>query len=175
MHMIIRNIVYAEKPYEALQKAKDNMYFMIGDDGNAPFDYYSTFDDGGTNYWGSKYPSVAKLGTKMGRKLVCDGWRYTLKEIREYVNKIKDYVGNASPVNFLEHDINGIDIQYFINSIGEYKGSSCWLYDDDGQGIKKRSHLSDSLNKWRCLYEDKGKKNPNASDSIYIVPADVHF
>ena len=40
--MIIRNIIYAEKPYEALQKAKDNMYFMIGDDGNAPFDYYST-------------------------------------------------------------------------------------------------------------------------------------
>ena len=84
MHMIIRNIVYAEKPQEALQKAKDNMGFMIGDDGNAPFDYYSTFDEGGTNYWGSKYPSVAKLGTKMGRKLVCDGWRYTLNEIRDH-------------------------------------------------------------------------------------------
>ena len=173
MHMIIRNIVYAEKPYEALQKAKDNMYFMIGDDGNAPFDYYTTFDNGGTRYWGNKYPSATKLGTKMGRKLVCDGWRSTLKEIRDHVNKIKNYIGYGSPVNFLEYDIDNISIQYFINSIGEYRGASCWLYD--GEGIKKRSHLDRALNKWRCLYEDQGKKNPNASDSIYIVPADVHF
>ena len=43
------------------------------------------------------------------------------------------------------------------------------------EGIKKRSHLNHVLNKWKCLYEDKGEKNPYKKDSIFVVPADVHF
>ncbi len=171
MHMIIRNIVYAPSKREALDKAESNMYYMIGDDGNAPFDYYTTFNTGASSYWGDKYKPVSKLTSKEGRKLVCDGWKSTLEEIRRHVKAVKNHFRGKSPVDFLASN----DLQHHLSQLGEYRGSSCWLYGDDGEGIKKRRHLNDTLNKWKCLYEDKGEKNPYKNDSIFVVPADVHF
>ena len=171
MHMIIRNIVYATSKREALDKAESNMYHMIGDDGNAPFDYYTTFNTGASSYWGDKYKPVSKLTSKEGRKLVCDGWKSTLEEIRRHVKAVKKHFIGKSPVDFLASN----NLHHHLSQLGEYRGSSCWLYDDDGEGIKKRSHLNDTLNKWKCIYEDKGEENPNKDDSIFVVPADIHF
>jgi len=172
MHMIIRNIVYARSKQEALDKAEDNMYYMIGDDGNAPFDYYSTFNTGANSYWGDKYKPVSTIKSKEGRKLVCDGWKFTLQEIRRHVKAVKKYFRGKSPLNFLETD--GY-LQYHLNQLGEYRGSSCWLYDDDGEGIKTRKHLNNTLSKWDEMYKVKGEVNPHKNDSIFVVPADVHF
>ena len=58
-------------------------------------------------------------------------------------------------------------LQYDFFSIGDYNGASCWLYDDDGQGIKNRDHLNNTLNKWN---DDELK-----GLDVYIVPADVHY
>ena len=171
MHMIIRNIVYAPSKREALDKAESNMYYMIGDDGNAPFDYYTTFNTGASSYWGDKYKPVSKLTSKEGRKLVCDGWKSTLEEMRRHVKAVKKHFRGKSPIDFLASN----DLQHHLSQLGEYRGSSCWLYGDDGEGIKKRRHLNDTLNKWKCLYEDKGEENPYKNDSIFVVPADVHF
>jgi len=171
MHMIIRNIVYATSKQEALDKAEDNMYYMIGDDGNAPFDYYSTFNTGANSYWGDKYKPVSTIKSKEGRKLVCDGWRSTLQEMRQHVKSVKKHFRGKSPIDFLESNY----LQYHLSQLGEYRGSSCWLYDDDGEGIKRRKHLNNVLSKWDEMYKVKGEVNPHKNDSIFVVPADVHF
>jgi len=171
MHMIIRNIVYATSKQEALDKAEGNMYYMIGDDGNAPFDYYTTFNTGASSYWGDKYKPVSTIKSKEGRKLVCDGWKSTLEEMRRHVKSVKKHFTGKSPIDFLASN----DLQHHLSQLGEYRGSSCWLYDDDGEGIKRRKHLNNVLSKWDEMYKVKGEVNPHKNDSIFVVPADVHF
>ena len=92
--------------------------------------------------------------------------------MRQHVKSVKKYFRGKSQLNFLESD--GY-LQYHLNQLGEYRGSSCWLYDDDGAGIKTRKHLNNTLNKWDKLYKVKGEVNPHKKDSIFVVPADVHF
>ena len=49
------------------------------------------------------------------------------------------------------------------------------FYDNDATGIQTEYHLTNVLNKWHCLYEEKGKVNPNRNKQVWIVPADVHL
>ena len=149
MHMIIRNIGYAPSKQEALDKAESNMYYMIGDDGNAPFDYYTTFNTGASSYWGDKYKPVSTIKSKEGRKLVCDGWKSTLEEMRRHVKAVKKHFTGKSPIDFLASN----DLQHHLSQLGEYRGSSCWLYGDDGEGIKKRRHLGLILEQTSILHQ----------------------
>ena len=87
MHMIIRNIVYANSKGEALGKAKNNMDYLC--EGQYPFDYYDTFDEGGTSYWGDRLQPVSHITTIEGRKLVVDGWKNTLTDMRWHLQEIR--------------------------------------------------------------------------------------
>lgn len=63
--------------------------------------------------------------------------------------------------------------RYYCNQIGKYTGSSIWLYDQDGEGIRNRGHLNDVLTGWPNL-RDK-QKGPTYTEKLWVVPADVHF
>lgn len=164
MHMIIRNIVYANSEKEALSKAE--YIFQRLCEGQRPFDYYDMFDNGGTSYWGGKYPAVADIKSKIGRKMVVEGWRATLRDMRHNLRKIKE-VTEGKKVTEIMRDIRKDWLQHRYYSVGEYRGGSVWLYDGDGEGIKDREHLDNVLNKWN----DEYYKDLN----VYVVPADVHF
>jgi hypothetical protein len=150
MHMIIRNIVYANSKGEALGKAKNNMDYLC--EGQYPFDYYDTFDEGGTSYWGDRLQPVSEISTAEGRKLVVDGWKNTLRDMRYHLQEIRKITENKSDLSFL---------------VGDYRGAGVWMYDSDGEGIKSRSHLNNVLNKWdaKNLQDQK----------VFVVPADVHY
>ena len=173
MHMIIRNIVYADSESNALSSAKTNFEELCN--GQEIFDYYDMFDNGGTSYWGAKYPAIANIKSVLGRKMVVDGWKATLRGIRHHLKKIKKVINSCKFIDLLEDDLT----QHDFYSIGEYRGSSCWLYDDDARGIKRRSHLNSVLDRW----EDTYKNHHNFADDewkykdldVYIVPADVHY
>ena len=164
MHMIIRNIVYANSKKEALSKAEDTFQGLC--EGQRPFDYYDMFDNGGTSYWGDMYPAVADAKSKIGRKMVVEGWGATLRDMRYHLRKIKE-VTEGKKVTEIMRDIREDWLQYRYHSVGEYRGSSVWLYDGDGEGIKDRKHLDNVLNKWG----NKHYKDLN----VYVVPADVHY
>jgi len=176
MHMIIRNIVYAKNKVEALQKAKENMDYMVGDSGNEPFDYYVTFNHEGTpvsgkGRWGRGIPSVIKVDTSVGKKLIKEGWDWTKSTFRKNIDKVTTLIKDTDNVMDLMEDST---FRCYSNWIGQYSGSEVWLYDGDGSGITNKTHLKNVLKKWSCLYEDEGKPNPYINDNIYVVPADVH-
>jgi len=173
MHMIIRNIVYANSEKQALSKAKENFEQLC--DGQEPFDYYDTFDEGGSSRWGEKYPAVANIKSRLGRKMVVDGYMATLRDIKHHLNRVRKTINSCKVTELLEGDLT----QYDFYAIGEYQGSSCWLYDNDACGIKRRSHLNSALDRWEALY----KNHHNFKDDewkykdldVYVVPADVHY
>ncbi len=162
MHMIIRNIVYANSESEAISVAQNNFQNLC--EGQRPFDYYDTFDEGGSSYWEDKYPAVAKIDSEVGRKLLLDGWKATLRDMRGHLKEIKRFT-KGKKITEIMRDIRSNYLQYHYKAVGEYHGDSVWLYDNDGEGIKDRKHLNDVLNKWGH-YKDK---------QVYIVPADVHY
>ena len=164
MHMIIRNIVYANSGSEAISKARNNMDNLC--EGQYPFDYYDTFDNGGTSYWGDRLQPVSEISTAEGRKLVVDGWRNTLRDMRWHLQEIRrltEYKTDLEIMLSLKED----QLQYHYYSVGMYQGSGVWLYDSDGEGIKSRGHLNSVLNKWdaKNLQDQK----------VFVVPADVHY
>jgi len=164
MHMIIRNIVYANSGSEAISKARNNMDNLC--EGQYPFDYYDTFDNGGTSYWGDRLQPVSEISTAEGRKLVVDGWRNTLRDMRYHLQEIRKITENKSDLEIIQ-SLKDSHLQYHYYSIGMYQGSVVWMYDSDGEGIKSRSHLNNVLNKWdaKNLQDQK----------VFVVPADVHY
>ena len=164
MHMIIRNIVYANSGSEAISKAKNNMDYLC--EGQYPFDYYDTFDEGGTSYWGDRLQPVSEISTAEGRKLVVDGWKNTLRDMRYHLQEIRKITENKSDLEIIQ-SLKDSHLQYHYKSVGDYRGSGVWMYDSDGEGIKSRSHLNNVLNKWdaKNLQDQK----------VFVVPADVHY
>tara|TARA_R100001082_G_scaffold105683_1_gene77963 strand:+ start:194 stop:688 length:495 start_codon:yes stop_codon:yes gene_type:complete len=164
MHMVIRNIVYANSESEALSISHSNFDNLC--EGGRPFDYYDTFDNGGTSYWGRKLSPTSKINTEEGRKLIVDGWRNTLRDMRYHLQEIQKITENKSALEIIK-SLKHNHLQYHYKSIGDYRGSGVWMYDNDGEGIKSRKHLDNVINKWGANeYRDK---------DIYIVPADVHY
>ena len=165
MHMIIRNIVYANSKKEAISVASHNFENLC--EGQRPFDYYDMFDDGGSSVWGDRCPEIALLDSPEGRKMIVDGWSATLRDMRENLRQIKKLT-EGKKVTEIMRDIRKDWLQYYFKSVGDYQGDSVWLYDHDAEGIKDRSHLNKALNKW-----DNDKQYQGLS--VYIVPADVHY
>ena len=168
MHMIIRNVVYANSKKEALSVARENFEKLCK--GQDLFDYYDMFDDGGSSYWGDRCPEIALLNSPEGRKMIVDGWSATLRDMRQHLREIKKLT-EGKKVTEIMRDIRKDWLQYHYHSVGEYYGSSVWLYDNDAEGIKDRGHLNNVLSKWRDSdfykkYKDK---------KVYVVPADVHY
>jgi len=165
MHMIIRNMVYANSEKEALSVARENLQNLC--EGQHPFDYYDLFDEGGSTYWGDRCPEIALLDSPEGRKMVVEGWSATLRDMRQHLKEILKLT-RGKKVTEVMRDIRKDWLQYHFKSVGDYRGESVWLYDHDGEGIKDRRHLNNVLNKWGNEREYMDKK-------VYVVPADVHY
>ncbi len=196
MHQIIRAIVYAKNKEEALEKAKEIFENLCGENGQ-PFDYFTTFDEEGSSVsgrgrWGTITP-VTLATSKQGKKLIDDGMKYTKNKFMESIEKVRDTIKEFTNQELFEEEIQdtktkvvqrlsgdkggyGLSMfRYFCGCVGEYRGSNIYLYDNDGEGIRKENHLKDVLSKWRGIYEDAGKKNPNKDLKIFLIPADVHY
>ncbi len=195
MHMIIRACVYAKNEEDALDKAKVIFERLCGE-GGQPFDYYKTFDEEGSpvsgkGRWGNITP-VALATSQEGKKLIDEGMKYTKDNFMEYIKKVRDNLKVYSDEELFEEEVtndktkviqrlnenNNSDLsmfKYYCNCVGQYRGSNIFLYDNDGEGINKGSHLRDVLDKWKFLYEKKGEPNPYKDLKCYVVPADVHY
>jgi hypothetical protein len=163
MHMTIGAIVYAEDSEEANDRAETIFSGLCVEEG--PFDYY-----------GIEGKPIGAL-TKTGGEIISRLHRYTKTEfIGAYRNLILELIGKTPEEVFEQPNgtLTCLPAKYWANKLGEYKGSNTWLYDSDGEGIRDTDHLESALNKWACLFEQKGKENPYADDKIWIVCADVH-
>jgi hypothetical protein len=182
MHMVIRAIVYSKYKDGALDEAR-SVFEKLVDNGD-PFDYYQMFDSEGTSVsgrgrWGKLTP-VAKVDSKAGKKLIDEGMKYTRDRFNIAIKAIKEGIANYTENELFEDEkakVNGMlgMFKYYCHVIGNYRGPSVYLYDNDGEGIRNKGNLKDVLSKWKCIYEDVGKENPYKDMSVWVVPADVHY
>jgi len=182
MHMVIRAIVYAKNKEDALAKAA-NVFDGLTENQD-PFDYYEMFNTAGSvvsgrGRWGA-LPAAVKADSKAGKKLIEEGMKSTWDEFKEAIKAVREGISTGTDEKLFEdkdvktNNMTGM-FKYFCGLIGQYSGSAIWLYDHDGEGIRDREHLANTLSKWKCVYEDKGQENPCKDLSVWVVPADVHY
>ena len=182
--MIIRAIVYSDDKDEALQKGKEIIEGMCGED--RTFDYATFFDEeengiSGKSRWGD-LPPVTEVTTKEGKKLIDDGLNYTKQKFFENMQHIRKGLEKYRDIDIFEEKIVDdtkavVDrlqnnhnkdyelhmFKYFCHCVGQYRGSDIFLYNDDGEGIRNSDMLKKVLTEW-----NKGQK-------VWVIPADVHL
>ena len=187
MHQVIRAIVYAKDKEGAMDQAKEIFDGLVE---RSIFDYYVTFDEeghgvSGKDRWG-ELPVCAKANSEEGKKLIEDGMKYTKDDFMENIKKIHACMSKYSDEELFE---GGKELfaggegrrgdimlfRYYCNHVGQYEGTSIWLYNNDSEGIQTEKELNDTLGKYASIYDDNGKKNPYADDTVWVVPADVHI
>lgn len=180
MHKTIRAIVYAKTKDEGLSKA-NTVFEQLTENGHV-FDYFSTFDeDSATSSFGD-IPQIALANSHAGQKLIDEGWKYTKEEIIEALEKVRRIVKLPDEEllkddKLLRNDMADVAWSWSwpFSIVGDMSGFHRWLFDQDGTPISDEKHLQHVLNKWKCLYEDRNQLNPNKNNSVWVVPADVHF
>lgn len=196
MHEVIRIICYADSSEEARSKAEEILMKNLVGDG-MPFDYGTFFDEDngigfGKTRWGN-LPPVVLADSKEGKKLIDDGMKYTKEEFLRHLKEIREMINFYSDEELFEEEVmdtkkkilnslenkkdasNILSFKYPCSCLGEYEGSNIYLYDGDGSGIRNEKQLKNVLEKWKSVYEDEGKENPNKDKKIYILPIDVHY
>lgn len=189
MHRVIRAIVFAENQKEALEKAKMIFDDLCGESGE-PFDYYATFEKGDQGIaarerWGN-FLAVVEATSEKGKQLIEEGLETTKRELLENLAKVRSGLAKLSDEDIWQdkdardEENTGLNfeasmLRYFISLVGQDRGPSVLLYDNDGEGIKSPKHLSNVWAKWQVIYEGVGKENPYKNMEIYVVPADVHY
>jgi len=169
MHQVITVIVYAENKNEALDKAKTIFERLC--ENQYPFDYFTTFDEdgigtSGKDRWGN-LPAVTLAISKKGKELIEQGIKFTKDEFMENLKIIRKLLKKKTDKELFEKD-GGVEMfRFSCYQIGRHRGSSVWLYDNDGEGITDPEHLKNVLKKWN----DKSYRGLK----IYVVPADVHY
>lgn len=185
MHMVIRAIVYAKSRKKALGLATGIFEQLTGDD--RPFDYFTMFDNPGSSVsgkgrWG-EMPACSKASSREGGKMISEGWDATVKEFNDAMKEIREALACYTDEEIMEEksDKPAKDglilslIRHKMYQVGQYSGSSYWLYDQDGSAIRDKGHLDNVMNKWACLDESRTSENPYKDLDIWVVPADVHF
>jgi hypothetical protein len=178
MHQVISAIVYAEDKEEALDNAKGIFDGLVEE---GVFDYYRTFDEDGSGIsgrdrWGD-LPVCAEADSQEGKKLIDDEMKYTKDEFMENIKKIRETLSKFSDEDLFSRDEDNSDVnlfRYHCYWIGQHKGTSVWLYNDDGDGIRSEEELNRALDKYVDLYKEEGEENPYTDDTVWVVPADVH-
>jgi hypothetical protein len=170
--MLIRGVVPAKSPEDALGVAKHDVFDRLVAD--RVFDYYVTADmDGrgvsGTDRWGS-YPVAVPADGSDGRELIEDGWRATVDEYERAFDRIEAFLEICDRCELWEDEHTHGQYHSVFNRIGQYEGSSTFLYDQYGQGIRDRGHLD------RVAFGEPASTTANSQKQTrYVVPADVHF
>lgn len=177
MHSLVGIIVYAPSRGEALDKAKDLLELMCGEPGQ-PFDYFSTMDYEGAR-WRKLYPVVMKVEGTRGQRFIRRMMRATERKFRANLKFVRGHVERHTDDELWDQrygdDVDPLCLKFRARELGEYRGGSIHLYDDDREGISHPTHCENALSKWRCLYEDAGEPNPYADLTVWVVPADVHY
>lgn len=176
VHMVIRAIVYAKTRDGALDKAKAIFDGLIE---RGTFDYYTTFDDtttksSGRARWG-RLPTCIKADNRKGKELIEQGMKFTKEEFMRNIKEVRKALNEETNERLFERKTNDYFFKSRCHWIGMYEGSTIWLYDDNGCGIKDDEHLKNALSKWKCLNENKGKESPYKDLDVWVCPADVHY
>lgn len=182
MHSLIRMIVYADTKEQALEIAKENGLKLCE---RNYFDSYSCFDnDFAISRWGKMIP-VVKADSKIGKKLIKEGMKYTKNKLMEHLKFIRELLNKYSDEEIIEQEVTDVRkkilaglsdegmkkeqsellmVTYNFNCFGQYSGGGIFVYDADAEGIRTQAELRKVL---ECY--NRSKK------IVWVVPMDTHF
>jgi hypothetical protein len=169
--MSIRAIVPASTKAEALEKAET--VFERLTENQHPFDYFTMFNHEGTSVSGKdRYedmPYAVTITSPQGQRLLKGGMGANKREFLGFMVRLRKMMKASNEELFASADVAGsLDgkgwFRYVAFHLGQYAGSSIWLYDEHGSGIRNPEELAETLKYAR----EEGK-------NAWIVPADVHF
>ena len=168
MHMSIRAIVYA-KTAEAAKAHATEIFDSLCGEGNT-FDYFTVMGK----------PLLAD--SKAGKEIIDGGMEATQRDFLYFMTKVREALAKYSDMELFEEQANSPDntggslgmVKHYMHSAGEYKGTTIWMYDDSGEGIRSRKDLYGALSMHADSYQDVGIKNPQQDNKVWVVMADVH-
>jgi hypothetical protein len=175
MQMIIRGLVHADTPTEALTDAKHEIFLPLVHRGT--FDAYATFDASGTRVADPEagtYPVVARADSLAGQTLVDEGWDATVDAYETSFEKVQDFLANQEVSDFWTDGAVHRQYHHAFHKIGEYEGPRTYLYDEAGQGIRDHDHLDLIFDSYEALV-DEDLANPYRDRDLYVVPAAVEY
>ena len=163
MHMVIYTLVEASTHDDALATGKTVFDRLVGADphAGAVFDYYVTFEEEDTSVagkarWG-ELPTAVPVDSDDGQDLLDRGWEATKEEFERNLERVKEAIDELSDEAIMRDE----DLaRHAFHQVGAYDGPSMFLYDQHATGIRHREQLDRLL---------------EASEDLWIVPADVHF
>jgi hypothetical protein len=166
MHMVIYALVAASAHDEALATGERVFDRLVGaaPHVSAVFDYYVTFDEedtsvAGTARWG-ELPTATPIDSDDGQDLLDRGWKATKDEFDRNLNLVKAAIDQLSDEAIMRDE----DLaRHAFHQVGAYEGPSIPMYDQHAQGIRHRGQL------------DRVLEEAADSQTVWIVPADVHF
>ena len=163
MHMVIYALVEASTHDDALATGKTVFDRLVGADPHscAVFDYYVTFEEEDTTVvgkarWGD-LPTAAPVDSDDGQNLRERGWDATKEEFERTFERVKEAIDELSDEEIMRDE--GL-ARHAFHQVGAYHGTTMFLYNEYGNGIRDREQLD------RLLEE---------SEEVWIVPADIHF
>jgi hypothetical protein len=165
MHMLIRVLVPAADATEAVGAARFALDRLIGigEGASTAFDYYKTLDE--STAWYRDHPRYGgldpahRLSSETGKHLLDDAIEAQATWFVETVATLREKLDTLEPTDVM----NDVDlVRYDCYRLGQFAGPSVWIYDEHGAGLRSR-HAVDRYVKDRD------------SDSLWVVPADVHY
>ena len=165
MHMLIRVLVPAADATEAVDAARFALDRLIGigEGASTAFDYYKTLDESTARY--RDHPRYAgldpahRLSSTTGKQLLDDAIEAQATWFVETVATLREKLDRLEPAGVMD-DVDLV--RYDCYRLGQFAGPSVWIYDEHGAGLRSRSAVD--------RYVDD--RNP---DSLWVVPADVHY
>ena len=165
MHMLIRVLVPAPDPTEAVGVARFALDRLIGigEGASTAFDYYKTLNESTARYrdhprYGGLDPAH-RLSSETGKQLLDDAIESQSTWFVETVATLREKLDTLEPVEVMD-DVDLV--RYDCYRLGQFAGPSVWIYDEHGAGLRSRSAVDRYV-------EDRD------SDSLWVVPADVHY
>lgn len=96
----------------------------------------------------------------------------------DHIRRVREYLAQHTDEElYLEYEdgfVAGTMFRYHALRLGQERGAGIYLYDGDGAGIGTPNVLKNTLDKYKCLYEDRGMPNPIAHLEVFLVCAQVH-
>ncbi len=165
MHMLIRVLVPAIDAIKAVDAARFSLDRLIGigEGASTVFDYYKTLDESTARY--RDYPRYGgldpahRLSSVTGEQLLDDAVEAQTTWFVETVATLREKLDRLDSAEVMDD----VDLaRYDCYPLGQFAGPSVWVYDEHGAGLRSRAAVDRYI----------ADRDP---DSLWVVPADVHY